>query len=141
MWFKLHVCFRGGLLSALLVLSSAVDAQTATSATFSLESSLPAAAGRATSSSFSTESCLSAGPGGISGSANFALTTGCGAMTTLSVQEASALGIELASTQPVAVPVLSSWVQLVLLVLMLTSGALASKRRGRRGIASQDEGS
>ncbi len=68
--------------------------------------------------------------GGIAQSASFALTTGCGAMITLSTSEISALGLVQAQEAPIVVPTLSSWSRLALLALVLLIGGAAIRRQG-----------
>lgn len=128
---------RASLVIALYALTSGAGAQTATSTSFSLESSLLTGAARATSSSFSAETCISPGMGGVTRSTSFALTTGCGAMITLSNAEISALGLVQAEAAPVIVPTLSEWARLALLSSVFLAGLIALNRRGRRTRASK----
>ena len=108
-------------------IASLSSAQSASSSSFSLESSLLTGAGRAVSGSFAAESCIAPGLGGISSSTNFALTTGCGAALTLSGTERAALG--LLDLEPVAVPATSDLIQILLSMLIALMGWLALRRK------------
>lgn len=132
---------RASLVIVLFALASGAKAQTATSASFSLESSLLTGAARATSPSFSAETCISPGMGGVTRSTSFTVTTGCGAMIALSSDEISALGLVQAEAAPVIVPVLSDWSRLTLLGSVLLVGWFTLNRRGRRSRASTSTGS
>ena len=126
---------RAALFVAFLGLALCAHAQTATSPSFSLESSLLTGAARSVSASFTAETCVAPGMGGVSSSTNFGLTTGCGAMMTLSDAERSALGLVPAAAEPVVVPTLAGAARLMLPVSMILAGWLALRfRRKVQGI-------
>jgi len=114
---------------AICCFASLTWAQSSSSNSFSLESSLLTGAARSTSSNFTAETCVSPGMGGVSSSTNFALTTGCGAALTLSQSERAALG--LLEPGPVAVPTTSDLAQVVLPILLALMGWLTLRRRSR----------
>ena len=137
---SLHSGMRASLVITLFALISGASAQTATSSSFSLESSLLTGAARSASSSFTAETCISPGMGGVTRSTSFALTTGCGAIITLSNAEISALGLVQPEAAPVIVPTLSDWARLTLLSSMLLAGLIAFNRWGWRTRASKSVG-
>ena len=124
---------RAAIVIAFCATAACAQAQTASSASFSLESTLLTGAAHATSANFSAEICVSPGMGGVSSSTSFSLTTGCGAMMTLSSAEASALGLVVAVPDPVVVPALSALARVTLPVLMMLAGWIAIRyRRGHQ---------
>lgn len=126
---RLAAAARLALVAASLGVAASGSAQSASSASFSLESSLLTGAVRATSTSYTAETCIAPGLGGVSGSASFQLTTGCGSMLTLSSVELVSLGL-VAAEGPVKVPTLSEWARLVLVLLVGLAGLVAVARRG-----------